>query len=136
MKTVEVFDGNQYYDQPVAFPIDNVKCNLYGFNNNYQTIKSAKPGVSKDSTGYHLWNVWDRETGIFDLTRLVVGSQGTLGLVTEMNLRLVPAPKHSGTLVIFLREMDDLGMLINKVMENDPATFEGFDNHTFFYLPI
>ncbi len=38
MKTVEVFDGNQYYDQPVAFPIDNVKCNLYGFNNNYQTI--------------------------------------------------------------------------------------------------
>ena len=26
----------------------------------YDQIKAAKPHVSKDSTGYHLWNVWDR----------------------------------------------------------------------------
>jgi FAD/FMN-containing dehydrogenase len=97
---------------------------------NYDAIKAAKPHVSKDSTGYHLWNVWDRETGVFDLTQLIVGSQGTLGLVTDITFKLVKAPTHPGTLVVFLRSIDDLGDLINKVLAHDPATFEGFDNYT------
>jgi FAD/FMN-containing dehydrogenase len=97
---------------------------------NYDAIKAAKPHVSKDSTGYHLWNVWDRETGIFDLTRIIVGSQGTLGLVTDIDFKLVPAPQNSGTLVVFLRSIDDLGELIDKVLEYNPSTFEGFDNYT------
>lgn len=97
---------------------------------NYDEIRAAKPHVSKDSTGYHLWNVWDRDTGVFDLTRLIVGSQGTLGVVTDITFRLTPAPKHSGTLVMFLRSTNDLGDLINKVMTHNPATFEGFDNYT------
>lgn len=108
---------------------------------NYAAIKAAKPNVSKDSTGYHLWNVWDRQTGIFDLTQAIIGSQGTLGIVTDIKFRLVPAPKHSGTLVIFLRDIDSLGELIKKVMSFKPATFEGFDNYTlmlsfklFFYF--
>lgn len=108
---------------------------------NYDEIMEAKPKVSKDSTGYHLWNVWNRETEIFDLNQLIIGSQGTLGIVTEITFRLVPAPKHSGTLVIFLRKIDELGELINKVLEHKPATFEGFDNYTlmlsfklFFYF--
>ncbi len=97
---------------------------------NYDKIKAAKPGVSKDSTGYHIWNVWDRETGIFDLSRLIVGSQGTLGIVTDITFRLTPAPKNSGTLVMFLRSIDDLGNIINDVLKHKPATFEGFDNYT------
>lgn len=97
---------------------------------NYDIIQDARPNVSKDSTGYHLWNVWNRETGIFDLTKLFVGAQGTLGLTTKMAFSLVPAPKHSGTLVIFLRKLDVLGDMINDVLKHKPATFEGFDNYT------
>lgn len=97
---------------------------------NYDAIKAAKPQVSKDSTGYHLWNVWDRETGVFDLTQLFAGAQGTLGLVTNIKYGLVDKPQHSGTLVIFLRHLDDLADLINDVLKHKPATFEGFDNFT------
>jgi FAD/FMN-containing dehydrogenase len=97
---------------------------------NYETIKAAKPKVSKDSTGYHLWNVWDKKKGIFDLTQLIVGSQGTLGIVTDIKFRLVKKPAESGSLVIFLNHMDNLGEVINKVLEHKPATFEGFDNYT------
>ncbi len=97
---------------------------------NYDAIKAARPGVSKDSTGYHLWDVWDRESGRFELNRLITGGQGTLGLTTDITFKLVPAPKHSGTLVVFLRSINDLGVLINKVMEHKPHTFEGFDNYT------
>lgn len=96
----------------------------------YDVIKAAKPNVSKDSTAYHLWNVWDRDTGLFDMTQLIVGSQGTLGIVTDIQFRLVTAPTHSGTLVVFMRKIEDLGDVINKVLEHKPATFEGFDNYT------
>lgn len=96
----------------------------------YDEIKAAKPQVSKNSTGYNLWNVWDRETGIFDMTQLIVGAQGTLGFVTDIHFRLVPHPKYSGVLVVFMKSLDELGELINVVMSRKPATFESFDNYT------
>ena len=97
---------------------------------NYDIIQAARPNVSKDSTGYHLWNVWNRETGIFDLTKAIVGAQGTLGFVTEANLKLVERPTNSGLLVIFLRDISALGDLIATVVKYRPATFEGFDDAT------
>lgn len=99
-------------------------------DDNYDAIKAAKPKVSKDSTGYHLWNVWDRTSGVFDLNQVIIGSQGTLGVVTDINFRLVTAPKYSGTLVIFMRNTKHLGEVINDTAKHKPATFEGFDNYT------
>ncbi len=96
----------------------------------YDQIQAARPNVSKDSTGYHLWNVWNRETGIFDLAKAIVGAQGTLGFVTEATLKLVPRTKHSGLLVLFMRDLGTLGELIPKVLEHKPATFESFDDAT------
>lgn len=97
---------------------------------NYDEIKAAKPHVSKNSTGYNLWDVWDRRTGIFDLTKLIVGAQGTLGFVTDIHFRLVPARPHSGLLVLFMKDINDLGEVIPKVLESKPATFESFDDAT------
>jgi len=96
----------------------------------YDEIKAAAPQVSKNSMGYTLWEVWDRETGIFDLTKLIVGSEGTLGFVTDITYRLVPHRPHSGLLVLFMHGIDDLGELIPKVLEHHPATFESFDDAT------
>lgn len=97
---------------------------------NYDQIKAAKPQVTKNSTGYNLWDVWDREKGVFDLTKLIVGAQGTLGLTTDIHFRLVPARPHSGLLVLFLKDLDSLGDIIPKVLESHPATFESFDDAT------
>ena len=96
----------------------------------YDVIKEAKPNVSKNSMGYSLWRVWDRETGVFDLGKLIVGSEGTLGLVTETTFRLVPARPPSGLLVLFLKNIKHLGDIIPKVLEHKPATFESFDDQT------
>jgi len=98
--------------------------------NNYDTIMAAKPNVSKNSTGYNLWQVWNRETGIFDLTQIIIGAQGTLGFVTEGTFNLVPRPKHSGLLVLFMHDINNLGELINTVLKHKPATFESFDDQT------
>lgn len=97
---------------------------------NYDTLKTAKPRVSKNSMGYNLWDVWDRGLGRFDMTKLIVGSQGTLGFVTDIKYRLVPIRPHSGLLVCFLKDMSVLGEVINKGLEHKPASFECFDDRT------
>lgn len=97
---------------------------------NYDKIKSAKPHVSKNSTGYNLWDVWDRDTGVFDLTKLIVGAQGTLGFVTDIEFRLVQARSDDALLVLFMKDINDLGEVIQKVLEAKPSRFESFDDQT------
>jgi FAD/FMN-containing dehydrogenase len=96
----------------------------------YDLIKQAKPHVSKNSMGYGIWDVWDREIGMFDLTRLIVGGEGTLGMLTEVTFKLTPKRPHSGLLVFFLKDLKKLGEVINTVVAAKPATFEGFDDQT------
>lgn len=97
---------------------------------NYDQIKSAKPKVSKNSTGYNLWDVWDRESGVFDMTRLITGSQGTLGFVTDIEFRLTRARSDEGLLVIFVKDLKHLGELIKVVVDEKPSRFESFDDNT------
>lgn len=135
-------DGNEYVVRPLTKPELDQKMsqgdfegNIYKqifelIESNYDTIKAAKPNVSKNSMGYNLWDVWDRQTGIFDLTKLIVGSQGTLGFVTDIHFKLVPRKEHTGLLVMFLKDISSLGDIIPKVLEKKPATFESFDDET------
>lgn len=135
-------DGNLYEVKPLTRDELNAKIakdtfegRLYRdtfelLDKHYDEIKAAAPNVTKDSTGYHLWNVWNRESGVFDLTKLFVGAQGTLGLMTEATLNLVPKPSHSGTLVCYMKGIDNLGDLIPAVLKEKPATFECFDDNT------
>jgi FAD/FMN-containing dehydrogenase len=99
-------------------------------DNNYDQIKAAKPHVSKNSTGYNLWDVWNRETGVFDLTKLFAGSQGTLGLISDIQFSLIHDKPHSGILVVFMKDLNNLGQIINTVVAKKPASFEAFDNYT------
>lgn len=135
-------DGNEYTVKPIDkaelvrkmsqgdFEGDLYKRTFELLEAHYDEIQAARPNVSKDSTGYHLWNVWNRETGIFDLTKLFVGAQGTLGLISEGTVKLVPRREHTGLLVLFLKDINKLGDLIPKVLEHKPATFESFDDQT------
>ncbi len=91
-------------------------------------IKAAKPQVSKNSSGYNLWDVWDGEN--FDMTKLLVGSQGTLGLVTEVKFKLVERKKYSGMLVVFMKDLGILGEFVNTVLPFAPDSFESFDDAT------
>lgn len=97
--------------------------------NNYELIKNAKPQVSKNSAGYNLWDIWDRQK--FDLTKLFAGSQGTLGLVTKIKFRLIKPKKYSELLAIFLKDLKSLGELVNQIKEFQPESLESYDDHTF-----
>lgn len=97
---------------------------------NYDEVMAAKPNVSKNSAGYLLWNVWNREKGTFNLNRVIAGAQGTLGITTRIKLRLVHPKHHTRLLVIFLKNFENLGEIANEVLEFKPESFESYDDHT------
>lgn len=98
--------------------------------NNYSLITNAKPDVTKNSAGYLLWNIWNKKEKIFDLSQIFVGAQGTLGLMTEATLHLVPVKKHARMLVIFLKDVKKLRELIPVILKYDPESFETYDDNT------
>ncbi|MEZ4156455.1 MAG: FAD-binding oxidoreductase [Candidatus Paceibacterota bacterium] len=136
-------DGNEYTFKPISKVDLEMKMRLQNFegqlyrsvyeivSQNKELLDAAKPKVSKNSAGYFLWNVWDGET--FDMTRLLVGSQGTLGLISEIKFKLIQPKKLSKMLVVFMgkADMKNLGQIANEVLAFKPETFESYDKNTF-----
>ena len=52
----------------------------------------------------------------YDLTRLFVGSEGTLGVVTEIILKINPKPTATSTALATFDELADVGRAINEIM--------------------
>src|SRR5207248_3068272 len=48
----------------------------------------------------------------------------------DINFNLINDKPHSGVLVAFMRNTDNLGEIINAVLPQKPASFESFDNYT------
>ena len=120
-KSLDTFEGQIYRD------VDWI------IHENIDLLRNEKPIVSKNSAGYSLWNVWDESDDTFDLTQLFVGSQGTLGLITEITFDLLKPKNKSRMLVMFLRpkHFSKLGEIINAVLEFKPESFESYDDKTF-----
>lgn len=95
---------------------------------NYDLIKAARPAVTKNSTAYNIWDVWDRQ--YFDLSKIFVGGQGTLGINTRATVTLVPRLKKYGLLVIDVDDIKVLPHLIQDVLKHNPVSFEAFDDET------
>ncbi len=105
--------------------------NLYALiKDNFAEIEKAKPNVSKNSAGYFLWNVWNPETEVFDLPKLIVGSQGTFGIVTEATFHLVDVKKESKLAVIFMKDLSRLGELVDTILPFNPESIESYDDAT------
>ena len=64
--------------------------------------------VSKTSTGYSLLN-------------LMIGSEGTLGIITELTLKLIPAPKETISLIIPYENLEDCIATVPKFFMNHLA---------------
>ncbi|MFS0785578.1 glycolate oxidase subunit GlcD [Shouchella sp. 1P09AA] len=68
----------------------------------------------------------------YDLTSLMVGSEGTLGVVTEAILKLVPKPETIKTALALFEDMDEAARAVSKIIANRviPATLEFLDRPT------
>jgi len=68
----------------------------------------------------------------YDLTGLFVGSEGTLGVITEAILKLLPQPPRRGTVLAIFESVDGACAAVNRVLGSGvlPLTTELMDNHT------
>ena len=136
-------DGNEYAFHKISLGELEQKKQLQTFEGeiyrklhdliekNYEIIQNAKPTVSKNSAGYALWNVLDKNAGTFDISKLIVGSQGTFGIITEAKISLVRPKTHSRMLIMFIKDMNMVGDLVKTILQFQPESFESYDDHTF-----
>jgi glycolate oxidase len=88
--------------------------------------KAVKYGVVKDyvlnlevvlPTGEIMWtgaNVLKNSTG-YNLTQLVVGSEGTLGIVTKIVLKLIPLPAYDLLMLVPFRNLEQAGEAVSAI---------------------
>ena len=66
---------------------------------NEALIAERFPKLNRSLTGYDLAHIRDRE-GRFDLNAILCGAEGTLGLIAEAELNVLPIPKHAALINI------------------------------------
>jgi len=86
-------------------PLDRLIRSLDGLLlQNQDTIEAHQPRSLVNRCGYRLDDL--RDEGQLDLARLMVGSEGTLGLITEATLSTVPLPRCVGSVLLFFETLD------------------------------
>jgi glycolate oxidase len=68
----------------------------------------------------------------YDLTKLFVGSEGTLGVVTEITLKINPKPSLSSTAMATFEDLEDAGRAVSEIMHSGilPSALEIVDQQT------
>lgn len=68
----------------------------------------------------------------YDMAMLLTGSEGTLGVITKIIVRLVPAPAHRKSMIATFADLGGAGNSIAEIIANKiiPATLEIMDNYT------
>ncbi len=66
----------------------------------------------------------------YDLTRLLIGSEGTLAIITEATLKLTPLPEDKRTLRAIYRTMNDAAQAVSRIMAQPvtPCALEFIDH--------
>lgn len=94
-------------------------------------IASRRTHTVKNAAGYSLWELWDEHEQTFNLARLFVGAQGTLGVITEAELKLVKPGRHQRMIVTPISDLDTLAEVVNTMLHYEPVTCETFDHFTY-----
>jgi len=68
----------------------------------------------------------------YQLVQLFVGSEGTLGIITEVVVKLLPRPRHQATALAVFPRLDDAARSVNAILEAGilPVALELMDNLT------
>lgn len=102
------------------------RCLKYGVTKDYVLgLEVVTPeGHIMKTGGQTIKNV----TG-FDLTKLIIGSEGALGIITKANLQLIPKPLYTGTALIAFDDIVDAGEAVSEILTSgvQPSKLEIMD---------
>jgi glycolate oxidase len=132
--------GLFYPPDPSSMKISTIGGNI---NENSGGLRGLKYGVTRDyvlaleavlpngdivRTGGKL----AKDVAGYDLTRLFVGSEGTLCVITEATLKLVPMPETKQTMLALYQDIEAAAQSVSAIISNRiiPATLEFLDQPT------
>lgn len=97
---------------------------------NKAVVDKLNPYTTKNSSGYNLHLVKQKD-GSFDLTPLFIGSQGTLGIITEASLTTVPRRVNSTLVVAYIEDIEKLQKVIREIRKfpEGPSSLELVDDN-------
>ncbi len=130
-----------------TFPPDPASSSVATIGGNVATnaggIKGAKYGTTRDyvlglqvvlPTGeiMHTGSYTMKCVSGYDLAKLFVGAEGTLGVITEVTLKINPLPRHAMTAVATYARLEDAGKAIFQTMTSGvlPSVMEILDKVT------
>lgn len=139
LKAASSAAGLWYSPDPASYEFSTIGGNVA---TNAGGLCCVKYGVTRDSllglkvvladgTELHTGSQARKSVAGLDLTSLFTGSEGTLGIITEVTVRLRPPPSHSSTLVAFFASLTNAGRAIVSIVSSHvPAMLELMDQVT------
>ncbi|RYL93018.1 glycolate oxidase subunit GlcD [Sporolactobacillus sp. THM7-4] len=101
----------------------------YGVTRDYvMALQVALPNGKLIRTGGKL----TKDVAGYDLTRLFIGSEGTLGVITEATLKLIPKPESQKTILALYQDIEAAGRSVSAIISHKmiPVTLEFLDQET------
>lgn len=92
---------------------------------NHELIQEHQPQLIRNTSGYYLRGV--RNNGVINIPRLVAGSEGTLGLVTELTLNTSPLPEFRSVVLLLFGKMEDAIDSVLTVTSQQPSACDLLD---------
>jgi len=98
----------------------------------YNSIRDLTLGMSvvlADGTIIHVGGRTVKNVSGYDMTKLFIGSLGTLGVITEVTFRLIPPPEAGKTVLASFSELAPAANVIAKMLDSEllPAAIELFN---------
>lgn len=115
--------GLQTLEGEIYRSIDNL------IDDNPDIINAIASGSTLDAGGYAIDQVRDKD-GNFDLTPLFVGSQGTLGIITQSILQLDNMATETSMIAAAIDGDLDASDLTNRLLDWEPSSLEFVDGNT------
>ncbi len=92
---------------------------------NDQTIREWQPPLLRNASGYMLRGVLDESS--LNLPRLLVGSEGTLGLFTRATLHTLPLPPHRAVALLLFDRLESATLAVERVVDFEPTACDLLD---------
>ncbi|NTV07360.1 MAG: FAD-binding oxidoreductase [Chlorobium limicola] len=100
------------------------------------TLSFRRPQYRMPATSKHNAGYYSKEH--MDLIDLFIGSEGTLGIILEADLKLIPFPRHLFSGLVYFSTVDDLFGFTEQAKESassvDPRVLEFFDANALGFL--
>jgi glycolate dehydrogenase FAD-linked subunit len=113
----------------VACNSGGMRCVKYGVTADYVTGLTV---VLADGRVLRLGGKLRKRSSGYRLLQVFVGSEGTLGIVTEAILKLVPLPRHRATAMVGFRSLEEAGAAVARALAGGhfPAAVELLDRNS------